>query len=88
MCLFKVDITPEVISSKTRKAIIAKLVKLHQNTELGKKLPVYDGAENLYTAGSLPFTHKEFNILLIEDDEGFGTTRWLIYSRKNHVNFL
>jgi eukaryotic translation initiation factor 2C len=50
-------------------------VRLHQNTELGRRLPVYDGGKNLYTAGSLPFTHQEFNIVLNEDDEGASNTR-------------
>ncbi|XP_004508550.1 protein argonaute PNH1-like [Cicer arietinum] len=72
---YNVDITPEVNSRKTRKAIIAELVRLHQNTELGKKLPVYDGAKSLYTAGLLPFEHKAFNIVLSEDDEGTCSTR-------------
>ncbi|WJX90207.1 Protein argonaute PNH1 [Trifolium repens] len=72
---YHVIITPEVIYKKSRKAIIAKLVRLHQNTELGKRLPVYDGGKNLYTAGSLPFTHKEFNMVLNEDVEGASSTR-------------
>lgn len=88
MCFVKVDITPEVNSRKTRKAIIAELVRLHQNTELGKKLPVYDGAKSLYTAGLLPFEHKAFNIVLSEDDEGTCSTRWLIIQEINRLNFL
>ncbi|GAU45969.1 hypothetical protein TSUD_194170, partial [Trifolium subterraneum] len=71
-----VIITPEVVFRKKRKAIIVELVRLYQNTELGKRLPVYDGRNNLYTAGSLPFTHKVFNIVLLnEDDEGASSTR-------------
>ncbi|MCI47945.1 protein argonaute PNH1-like, partial [Trifolium medium] len=39
------------------------------------RLPVYDGGRNLYTAGSLPFTHKEFNIVVLnEDDEGASSS--------------
>jgi eukaryotic translation initiation factor 2C len=68
-------ITPEVIFRKKKEAFIVELVRLHQNTELGRRLPVYDGGKNLYTAGSLPFTHKEFNIVLNEDDEGASSTR-------------
>lgn len=71
----KVVITPEVNSRKTRKAIIAELVKLHRNTELEKRLPAYDGSKTLYTSGRLPFTKKEFNILLSEENERTCSTR-------------
>ncbi|XP_045829694.1 protein argonaute PNH1-like [Trifolium pratense] len=72
---YQVTITPEVFFRKKRKAIIVELVRLHRNTELGRKLPVYDGGRNLYTAGSLPFTHKEFNIVVVnEDDEGASSS--------------
>ncbi|KAH1248480.1 Protein argonaute PNH1 [Glycine max] len=72
---YNVKITPEVTSRKTSKAIIAELVRLHRNTDLGMRLPVYDGGRNLYTAGLLPFAYKEFTILLSKDDEGTGSTR-------------
>ncbi|KAG5039315.1 hypothetical protein JHK85_011791 [Glycine max] len=72
---YNVKITPEVTSRKTSKAIIAELVRLHRNTDLGMRLPVYDGGRNLYTAGLLPFAFKEFTILLSKDDEGTGSTR-------------
>ncbi|KAK7388752.1 hypothetical protein VNO78_23579 [Psophocarpus tetragonolobus] len=72
---YNVKITPEVTSRKTSKAIIAELVRLHRNTDLGLRLPVYDGRRNLYTAGLLPFEYKEFTIILSEDDEGTGCTR-------------
>lgn len=72
---YNVKITPEVTSRKTSKAIIAELVRLHRNTDLAMKLPVYDGGRNLYTAGLLSFAYKEFTILLREDDEGTGSTR-------------
>ncbi|KAL5183602.1 Protein argonaute PNH1 [Glycine soja] len=72
---YNVKITPEVTSRKTSKAIIAELVRLHRNTDLAMRLPVYDGGRNLYTAGLLSFAYKEFTILLREDDEGTGSTR-------------
>ncbi|KAL5185987.1 Protein argonaute PNH1 [Glycine soja] len=72
---YNVKITPEVTSRKTSKAIIAELVRLHRNTDLGMRLPVYDGGRNLYTAGLLPFAYKEFTILMSKDDEGTGSTR-------------
>lgn len=75
LCFAKVKITPEVTCRKRSKAIIAELVRLHRNTDLGKRIPVYDGRKNLYTAGSLPFTYKEFSILLSKEDEGSGTIR-------------
>ncbi|KAI4335791.1 hypothetical protein L6164_014401 [Bauhinia variegata] len=71
---YSVKITPEVTSRNTSKAIIAELVRLHRKTDLGARLPVYDGGRNLYTAGLLPFTYKEFTIPLNKDDEGSGTT--------------
>ncbi|KAF7806343.1 protein argonaute PNH1-like [Senna tora] len=72
---YSVKITPEVTCRKISKAIIAELVRLHRNTDLGMRLPVYDGGRNLYTAGLLPFAHKEFSIILTQDDEATGITR-------------
>ncbi|XP_027356040.1 protein argonaute PNH1-like isoform X1 [Abrus precatorius] len=72
---YNVKITPEVSSRKTNKAIIAELVRLHKNNELATRLPVYDGGRNLYTAGLLPFTYKEFNVMLSEGDDVTGSSR-------------
>ncbi|KAK2367885.1 protein argonaute [Trifolium repens] len=72
---YNVKITPEVSSSKTRKAVISELVRLHRNTDLAKRLPAYDGGRNLYTAGLLPFTYKEFSVILSEDDYVTGGIR-------------
>lgn len=72
---YSVTIEPEVSSTKLNKAIMTQLVKLHRDTDLGKRLPVYDGREALYTAGVLPFTSKEFTISLAEEDEGLGIIR-------------
>ncbi|RRT81818.1 hypothetical protein BHE74_00016293 [Ensete ventricosum] len=58
------------------RAIIAELVRLYRETELGTRLPAYDGRKSLYTAGSLPFNSKEFIIRLVEDDDGLGVTRF------------
>lgn len=49
---------------------MTQLVKLNRETELGMKLPVFDGGRNLYTAGLLPFTCKEFIVTLIDEHEG------------------
>ncbi|XP_042492138.1 protein argonaute PNH1-like [Macadamia integrifolia] len=72
---YDVTITPEVVSRCMNKAIMSQLVKLHRETELGMRLPAYDGRKNLYTAGSLPFTSKEFKIKVIDEDDGQGITR-------------
>lgn len=77
---FQVTITPEVNSSKLNKAIMAELVKLNRETNLGAKLPVYDGKRNLYTAGLLPFTSKEFKITLLEECEGFELRKYANFS--------
>ncbi|KAG6481846.1 hypothetical protein ZIOFF_058468 [Zingiber officinale] len=72
---YDVTITPEVSSRSTNRAIIAEMVRLYRETELGMRLPAYDGRKSLYTAGSLPFHSKEFVINLVEDDEGTGLSR-------------
>lgn len=78
-CLVQVNIEPEANSTKLNKAIMTQLVKLHRDTDLGKRLPVYDGREALYTAGVLPFISKEFTVTLAEEDEGLGTIKYEIY---------
>ncbi|KAJ0621713.1 putative protein argonaute [Helianthus annuus] len=65
--LDKVLMVPEVNSTKLNKTFMTQLVKVHRNTDLGMKLPVYDGRRALYTAGRLPFIAKEFTFT-IEDD--------------------
>ncbi|GFY96289.1 Stabilizer of iron transporter SufD / Polynucleotidyl transferase [Actinidia rufa] len=72
---YSVKIKPEVNSTKLNKAIMAQLVKLHRDTDLGKRLPVYDGRAALYTAGLLPFTSKEFMVTLADEDELIGITK-------------
>ena len=64
-------------SSKLNKAIMAELVKLHRETNLGSRLPVYDGKKNLYTAGLLPFTSKDFRVTMVEECEGFESTKYV-----------
>lgn len=63
-------ITPEVSSRSINRAIIAEFVRLYRETDLGMRLPAYDGRKSLYTVGSLPFTSKEFTIKLLEEDGG------------------
>ncbi|XP_065863218.1 protein argonaute 10 [Euphorbia lathyris] len=67
---YDVTITPEVASRATNRAIIAELVRLHKESELGMRLPAYDGRKSLYTAGELPFAWKEFTIKLVDEEDG------------------
>ncbi|PIN03833.1 Translation initiation factor 2C (eIF-2C) [Handroanthus impetiginosus] len=66
---YDVTITPEVASRMVNRAIIAELVKRHRESDLGMRLPAYDGQKSLYTAGELPFARKEFTVKLIDDDD-------------------
>jgi eukaryotic translation initiation factor 2C len=47
---YDVCITPEVTSKSVNRAIMGQLVKMYRDTELHRKLPVYDSRKNLYTA--------------------------------------
>lgn len=51
---------------------MAELVKQYRESDLGMRLPAYDGRKSLYTAGELPFTSKEFKVKLVDDDDGFS----------------
>jgi eukaryotic translation initiation factor 2C len=73
--LEQVSITPEVTSRIVNRAVIKELVNLHRASYLGGRLPAYDGRKSLYTAGPLPFTSKEFQITLLDDDDGSGSQR-------------
>ncbi|XAR57292.1 hypothetical protein NMG60_11025377 [Bertholletia excelsa] len=66
---YDVTINPEVASRTVNRAIMAELVKLYRESELGKRLPAYDGRKSLYTAGALPFAWKEFNIKLVDEED-------------------
>ncbi|KAL9690749.1 hypothetical protein QQ045_011157 [Rhodiola kirilowii] len=72
---YDVTITPEVMSNTVNRAIIAELVRMYKESDLGKRLPVYDGRKSLYTAGELPFVCKEFNIKLVDEDDGSNSPR-------------
>nr|AJL33594.1 argonaute 10-like protein [Petunia x hybrida] len=66
---YDVTVTPEVSSRTVNRAIMAELVKLYKESDLGMRLPAYDGRKSLYTAGELPFKWKEFTIKLIDEDD-------------------
>nr|XP_010914964.1 protein argonaute PNH1 [Elaeis guineensis] len=72
---YDVAIAPEVSSRSMNRAIMAELVRLYRETELGMRLPAYDGRKSLYTAGFLPFNSKEFAVKVAEEDDGIGVTR-------------
>ncbi|KAK6913992.1 Piwi domain [Dillenia turbinata] len=69
---YDVTITPEVSSRTVNRAIMAELVRLHKESDLGMRLPAYDGRKSLYTAGELPFVWKEFNIKLVDEEDGIN----------------
>jgi eukaryotic translation initiation factor 2C len=71
----QVAITPDVTSRGVNRAVMEQLVKLYRETALAHRLPVYDGRKSLYTAGPLPFTSREFQISLLEEDDGSNTQR-------------
>lgn len=69
---YDVKITPEVSSRTLNRVIIAELVRLYRASDLGMRLPAYDGRKNLYTAGTLPFDAREFVVRLTDEDDGTG----------------
>lgn len=54
------------------RAIMAELVKAYRESELGMRLPAYDGRKSLYTAGELPFAWKEFTVKLIDEEDSIN----------------
>ncbi|XP_047058856.1 protein argonaute 1D-like [Lolium rigidum] len=72
---YDVAITPETTSRAVGRAVMEELVRLHKATYLGGRLPAYDGRKSMYTAGPLPFTSKEFHIVLLDEDDGSGAER-------------
>ncbi|KAL5712495.1 Protein argonaute 10 [Ranunculus cassubicifolius] len=67
---YDVTITPEVSSRPLNRSIMAELVKLYKESDLGMRLPAYDGRKCLYTAGELPFTSRDFSIKVAGEDDG------------------
>jgi len=44
-------------------------VRLYKESDLGMRLPAYDGRKSLYTAGPLPFSWREFKIKVVDDED-------------------
>ncbi|KAM0944041.1 hypothetical protein DsansV1_C12g0115231 [Dioscorea sansibarensis] len=65
---YDVSITPEVVAKSVNRSIMAELVRLYRESDLGMRLPAYDGRKSLYTAGELPFSSREFKIKLVDED--------------------
>ncbi|KAM5570275.1 protein argonaute 1B-like [Rosa sericea] len=72
---YDVTITPDIASRRLNRAVIKRLVDLYRQSQLGNRLPAYDGRKSLYTAGPLPFSSKDFKIMLADDDDGSGGQR-------------
>ncbi|XP_026666285.1 protein argonaute 1A-like isoform X2 [Phoenix dactylifera] len=72
---YDVSITPEVTFCGVNRAVMGELVKLYRESHLGGRLPAYDGRKSIYTAGSLPFTSKNFEITLNDEEDGLGGPR-------------
>ncbi|MCO5607448.1 hypothetical protein L7F22_061644 [Adiantum nelumboides] len=66
---YDVSIVPEILCRGVNRAVIKQLVNLYLQSDLGCRLPVYDGGKSLYTAGTLPFQSRDFIIKLDKDEE-------------------
>ena len=65
VCVFlQVTISPETTLKGIYRQVMSKLVSENRQTELGGRLPAYDGQKSLFTAGELPFKSKEFVVTL------------------------
>lgn len=69
---------PEVNSRSMNRVIMGELVRLYRQSDLGMRLPAYDGRKNLYTAGLLPFDSKVFTLKISEEDDGTGIVRYAL----------
>lgn len=67
---YDVSFAPEITSKKVSRDVINQLVKMHQESMLGNRIPAYDGRKSLFTAGPLPFTSKVFVINLVDENKG------------------
>ncbi|CAD6218119.1 unnamed protein product [Miscanthus lutarioriparius] len=61
---YDVTISPETTLKGVYRQVMSKLVSENRQTELGGRLPAYDGQKSLFTAGELPFKSNEFVVTL------------------------
>ncbi|CAN8270652.1 unnamed protein product [Cochlearia groenlandica] len=71
---YDVTITPEVISKKVNRDVMALLVSSYGESHLAQKNPAYDGKKSLYTAGPLPFVSKEFVVDLNDQNKALAAS--------------
>ncbi|KAK1386332.1 hypothetical protein POM88_024067 [Heracleum sosnowskyi] len=71
---YDVLITPEVVSRATTRTVMMELIRMYKESQLGNRLPVYDG-RCLYTAGHLPFEFREFTVILTDEHEAVGSAK-------------
>lgn len=50
--------------------------RLCKETDLGVRLPAYDGRNSMYTTSELPFTWKEFKLKLIDEEDVVHNTKY------------
>jgi eukaryotic translation initiation factor 2C len=62
--LMQVTISPDTTPKGMYREIMSKLVSENRQTELGGRLPAYDGRKLLFSAGELPFETMEFVVTL------------------------
>ncbi|KAJ1385501.1 Ribonuclease H-like superfamily [Sesbania bispinosa] len=66
---YDVSITPEIPSKKVSRDVLGQLIRMYQESHLGRRVPAYDGRKSLVTAGPLPFSSKDFVVRLVDDDD-------------------
>ncbi|KAH0458254.1 hypothetical protein IEQ34_013569 [Dendrobium chrysotoxum] len=65
---YEFKIHPEVKSRAIGRALMKKLTTQFGDSHLGQRMAAYDGCNIFYTAGSLPFSSKDFEIILSDRD--------------------
>ncbi|XP_058785049.1 protein argonaute 5-like [Vicia villosa] len=67
---YKVSFSQKIISKELCKNIINQLVKMYRESRLDNRILAYDGRNNLFTAGPLPFTSEVFVVNLTDENRG------------------
>ena len=62
-------------SKAVNRSIIAELVRLYKESDLGMRLPAYDGTKSLYIARTLPFSRRNFKIKVVDDKDGVNGSK-------------